>query len=199
MNKRKNKLRDDVYAKWPEMQSPFMRELPPGYPPSLSADDEFMKRYGELQSKFYSEIEKRLNEVRKMALESPYSAGWFRLCELLETATKDECISASTAPREFVELMLDLASDAILATSAEEAIEPLADVLLREKQQKNAQSRNAIHRAWVQDEWKKFGDTPGGYGGNKTEFSKAYVMRLWNERNVKVSVDTMRDRWLKGL
>lgn len=192
MNNRKSKLADAVGLQ----ESPFMRELPPGYPSILTDDEEFMRRYREVQTEFYS----RLAKIQRDIEENPNFDGWIRLCELLGEARNDKRVASSLGASEFVELMIDLASDSLGASSAKQAIEPLLKALINDKQREKAQSRNADKRAWVQEEWKKHGRSPdAGYRGNKTDFSRAYAKRLKNEFEVEITVESIRDRWLKGL
>ncbi len=62
----------------------------------------------------------------------------------------------------------------------------VAKALLR-----HAPNRKA--REFVVAEWLQHRDV---YGGNKSEFARHYVKRLWNERQLKITEKQMREVWL---
>jgi len=58
-------------------------------------------------------------------MATPEGAGWVRVCDVLKRAKLDPAIAASPPAAEFIQIMLDLASDAISARDAETALRPL--------------------------------------------------------------------------
>lgn len=71
-----------------------------------------------------------LNQFREIAdkiLANPNADGWIRLLEILRKSEKDKRIKSSPGASEFLELTIELASDAITASTAEQAIEPLIE------------------------------------------------------------------------
>ncbi len=59
---------------------------------------------------------------------NPSADGWIRLIELLRKAENDKRVVSSPGAMGFLELIVDLASDALTASTAEEAVQPLIDV-----------------------------------------------------------------------
>tara|TARA_R110002049_G_scaffold163963_4_gene329994 strand:+ start:62 stop:574 length:513 start_codon:yes stop_codon:yes gene_type:complete len=72
-----------------------------------------------------SEILKRFRDIVANVLANPNADGWVRLLELLRKAEKDKRVKSSPGASEFLELTIELASDALTASTAEQAIEPL--------------------------------------------------------------------------
>jgi hypothetical protein len=62
-------------------------------------------------------------------LGNPNADGWIGLIEILEGARKDKRVRTSAGAVDFLDLVIDLASDALTASTADQAIEPLNDVM----------------------------------------------------------------------
>lgn len=75
------------------------------------------------------EILKHFREIANKILANPNADGWIRLLEILRKAEKDKRIKSSPGASEFLELTIELASDALTASTAWQAIEPLNDVM----------------------------------------------------------------------
>lgn len=65
--------------------------------------------------------------------ETPDGAGWLRLREILKGAQGDPLIAASDPAHSFLDVMLELVSDALFAKTAEQAFEPLFSVVKSEE------------------------------------------------------------------
>lgn len=92
-----------------------------------------MKRHAPEQQKMIDEAMQRLAESfdrsRALILSNPNADGWIRLIEIMEKARKDKRVRASSGAIDFLDLIIDLASDALTASTADQAIEPLNDVM----------------------------------------------------------------------
>jgi hypothetical protein len=174
-----------------------------GKPGALSsANEEILK---EAEVKAYTAAEaieftfgKEAAERFKEEMAQPNAIGWLRLWEVLHDARNDKQIAASPGASEFLELMNELAIDALHAQSAEEAVQPLAEIIKSSLQRAAA---NKLHdpytkaRAWVVSEWKQ----------NKTEypskadFARIHVPLARQKFDLERLTDrTIRDSWLKG-
>jgi hypothetical protein len=71
------------------------------------------------------QIGEQIREIADKILANPNADGWIRLLEILRKAEKDKRIKSSPGASEFLELTIELASDALTASTAEQAIEPL--------------------------------------------------------------------------
>lgn len=81
-------------------------------------------------------------------LQNPNADGWIRLIEILEKARNDKRVLTSAGATDFLGMAIELASDSLTASTADQAIEPLNDVLPL-----------AIHGKIMRDNEKK---NPGG-------------------------------------
>jgi hypothetical protein len=141
----------------------------------------------------------RFGEHFKELMADPNVDGWVRLCELLKDAKKDKRIGSSPGASEFLELMIDLAGDAITASTADEAIYPLAKAIKSSQNSAMARARWKKKREakqWVISEWIKYKDE---YKGNKAAFIRDYAKRIKNELGEKMEEKSIREYWLKGL
>lgn len=74
---------------------------------------------------------------------NPNTDGWVRLCGILKEAKQDKRIASSCGASEFLELMFELAADALPFNNAEAALEPVTGELkaLVRKLRKESRSR----------------------------------------------------------
>jgi hypothetical protein len=174
----------------------------PSAPPR--AHDEILK---EAEVMTYTAVEaielmfgKAAAEQFKEEMAQPNAAGWLRLWEVLHEARNDKQIAASPGASEFLELVNDLAIDALYAQSADEAVRPLIEIIQSSLQRAVANKRHdpsTKAKAWIVSEWKREKE---GYKGNKSDFARHYARRITNEMDgLNVKERTIRERWLKGL
>lgn len=69
-----------------------------------------------------------LNEYTHRIQANPNSDGWIRLIDLLRKAQNDKRIQSSTGASDFLDLVIELASDSLTASTADRAVQPLIDV-----------------------------------------------------------------------
>ena len=79
-----------------------------------------------------------LEKIHSNLFSTLTAKGWIRLCEILEEAIQDEQIKASRGALEFAEMMLELAGDALRADTADEALEPLLEIVDSDRASKKA-------------------------------------------------------------
>ena len=69
-----------------------------------------------------------INECNHRIQANPNSDGWIRLIDLLRKAQNDKRIQSSTGASDFLDLMIELASDSLTFSTADLAVQPLIDV-----------------------------------------------------------------------
>lgn len=74
------------------------------------------------------ELQRLWDESAARIKANPSADGWLRLIELLRKAANDKRIVSSPGAMGFLELMLELAADALTASTAKAAVQPLIDV-----------------------------------------------------------------------
>lgn len=129
----------------------------------------------------------------------PNADGWIRLIEILTGAQKDKRILSSAGASSFLELVLDIASDAITTSSAEQAIQPLAEILKSIHARDAAAKSNKVlkeAKKWVQREWEQHKEA---YKKNKSDFARTYARLVLNTYGEEVTDTTIRARWLKDM
>lgn len=91
------------------------------------------KRLTTAQRKVLDDATRMLQEWSKREaariLRNPNADGWIRLIEIMEKARKDKRVRTSAGALDFLDLVIDLAGDALTASTADQAIEPLNDVM----------------------------------------------------------------------
>lgn len=68
-------------------------------------------------------------ELFEKWVSSANGQGWLKLVDILETASKDPVVSASPGASEFLEIIIDLASDSLSSPDAITALLPLDAIL----------------------------------------------------------------------
>lgn len=92
-----------------------MKRLTPAQRKALDAATQMLQEWSERES--------------ARILNNPNADGWIRLIEILEKARKDRRVASSDGAVDFLDLVVELASDALTASTADQAIEPLNDVM----------------------------------------------------------------------
>jgi hypothetical protein len=125
----------------------------------------------------------------------PRSTAWAALRAGLVQLVGTPAVTADPEVAQFIsflayDVMADIPADATMAT----AMQKLAAGFRRQK--KRSQDEEAIDaKAWVQEEWKRYG---ANYKG-KADFSRIYAALLRN-RNIKPPrPEEIAERWLRGL
>lgn len=92
-----------------------------------------MKRLTPAQRKALEDATQMLQEwsAREGARirSDPNADGWIRLLEIMEKARNDKRVRTSAGAADFLDLVVELASDALTAPTADQAIDPLNDVM----------------------------------------------------------------------
>lgn len=150
---RMRNLDDDAFSILEEARKTFLAKLEPDHP----------------YAQQMIAMEKTWSNAFAFLDSLPATAkGWFRLCEILTEAIKDERIKFSSPALGYAELMLTLASDAFRAETPEEALEPLVQILNSERAIKGAaashdgrrMTREFTERLFMQHpgEWRSLSD-----------------------------------------
>ncbi|MBA2660087.1 MAG: hypothetical protein H0U72_11305 [Nitrosospira sp.] len=153
------------------------------------------EKAGEQLAELHAFFEKASAKIRA----NPNADGWMRLCEILKSANEDKRIKSSAGASDFMELMLLLAEDAITASSAEEAIQPLTSEFISSNARSIANKGHEPRRTakdWVVSEWMKY---KLDYKNNKSFFARDYALRVKNERGVRITERTIANKWLKNI
>lgn len=156
---------------------------------------------GNLQ-RILSEVSAQFSEIYSVfaqRISEPDVVGWIELLRVLEEATKNEKIMASPEASAFLKLMLQLAGESSIGSSADNVIEPLKAEFISKNSSEISKKRFEKTREaqqWVISEWVKH---KAEYQGNKTAFARDYAKRIFHERDLIIQERTIRERWLKGL
>lgn len=145
------------------------------------------------------ELEARMRKIADTIMANPNADGWLRLCEILKGAKDDERIKTSAGANDFLELIYFLAADAVTASSADQALEPLAQIFISENARDIANRGHAPNRAYkelVISEWMKHKATGGG---NKARFGRLHAKRYKEKFGKEIDDKTISRRWLKDL
>jgi hypothetical protein len=82
-----------------------------------------------------------IDAINRRTKESPGFGAWLRLYNLLEAARQDPTIVAHAPALETIDLLLEILGDAPGARDADQAMQPLIDVLKREQKQRAGEKR----------------------------------------------------------
>ena len=129
--------------------------------------------------------------------ESPEGRAREKLHEALTDLSFDPEILASPLCVNFLDFVLRISPADPDADTVFDLIEPMTAYFNKLRAKQNAilshlESNKA--KEFVKSEWGMHRDA---YHGNKSEFSRIYVRRVFNERAVKVTEKQMREVWLK--
>lgn len=164
----------------------------------FSSNPEFEKIGKEAAASVFTSNQK-LKELIEKINANPNADGWRRLNEILTEAAEDKRVVTSSGAMEFLELMKELAGDALTASTADEAIEPLVKVIRSSISRDSAIKRFRKEREaerWVIQEWLTH---KSAYKG-KSDFARIQLNIIREKFDIPCLKDrTIRERWLKGL
>jgi hypothetical protein len=135
---------------------------------------------------------------RAMIRHMSEQCAWIHLSRILRDASENKEITPSKVASRFVRFMSDTVNAAMRARNEDEVARILDNKLLSAHGRNIAYRRHTPNRKiedWVVGEWLKEKDMYK----NKTEFSRIFSDLIKQEHGKKISVRTIREKWLKNL
>lgn len=128
-------------------------------------------------SELDAKLQARLAAIADRIMANPNADGWIRLCEILKKARTDKRIASSAGASEFLELMCELAADALTTSNAKQAIKPLTVAQRSIDQSKIAK----VPRGKLTDTGDNLGDVIARLASRKDETAPELWPQLYAE------------------